>query len=154
MAWTRSPQPTREQRIAERAARNAAQAQTCMPRRAAVMGGTTSGPAPAARQKVPGKVRQSIRDSARGEQCQVRLPGICTGDPETTIWSHARWLDAGRGKGTKAVDAAGAYACTACDAAYDGQRRPPPGYTRDDIDRDWCMGHFRSLVILARKGLI
>jgi len=44
MTWTRSPQPTREQRIAERAARMAAQAQTCMPRRAAVMGGSTAGP--------------------------------------------------------------------------------------------------------------
>ena len=65
MTWTRSPRPTREQRIAERAERMAAQAQTCMPRRAAVMGGATSGPAPEARQKVPGKVRQSIRDSAR-----------------------------------------------------------------------------------------
>lgn len=154
MTWTRSPQPTREQRIAERAARNAAQAQTCMPRRAAVMGGTTSGPVEAPKITVKTKVRQSIRDSARGEQCQVRLPGICTGDPETTIWSHARWGAAGKGGATKALDIAGAYACTACDAAYDGQRKPPPGYTRDDVDRDWCMGHFRSLVILAQKGLI
>ena len=154
MTWTRSPQPTREQRIAERAARNAAQAQTCMPRRAAVMGGETTGPAPAARQKVPGKVRQAIRDSAKGEDCTVRLPGICANSPEATIWSHARWGAAGKGGATKALDLAGAYACTACDAAYDGQRKPPPGYTRDDVDRDWCMGHFRSLVILARKGLI
>lgn len=152
MTWTRSPQPTREQRIAERAARNATQAQTCMPRRAAVMGGGTAGPVQKADKTA--KVRQSIRDSARGEACTVRLPTICTGDPETTIWSHARWGAAGKGGATKALDLAGAYACTACDAAYDGQRKPPPGYTRDDVDRDWCMGHFRSLVILAQKGLI
>ena len=35
MTWTRSPQSTREQRIEARAARNAAQAETCLPRRAA-----------------------------------------------------------------------------------------------------------------------
>ena len=44
MTWTRPPIPTREQRIAERAARMATQAQTCMPRRTAVMGGGTAGP--------------------------------------------------------------------------------------------------------------
>lgn len=154
MTWARPTPPTREQRIAERAARMATQAQTCMPRRAAVMGGTTSGAVEAPKITAKTKVRQSIRDSARGEQCQVRLPGICANDPDATIWSHARWLDAGKGGSTKALDLAGTYACTACDAAYDGQRKPPPGYTREDIDRDWCMAHFRSLVILARKGLI
>lgn len=146
--------PTREQRIAARAARNAAQALTCMERPRSVMGGSTAGPVALPKVPAKSKVRQAIRDSAKGEACTVRLPGICTNDPETTIWSHARWLDAGKGGATKAVDVAGAYACTACDAVYDGQRKPPPGYTRDDIDRDWCMGHFRSLVILARKGLI
>jgi hypothetical protein len=93
-----------------------------------------------------------IRESARGEECQVRLVGVCTGDPATVIWSHARWETAGRGKGLKAPDIAGAYACTACDAAYDGQRRVI-GMNRDDIDLAWCLGHFRSLLILCKKGL-
>ena len=46
MTWARTSRPDREQRIAERAQRNAVQAQTCLPRRAAVMGGETAGPAP------------------------------------------------------------------------------------------------------------
>lgn len=95
-----------------------------------------------------------ITESARGEECQVRIPGVCTYDPATVIWSHCRHYAAGRGKAIKAVDLAGAYACTACDAVYDGQRRPPEGMTRDDIDRDWNMGHYRSLKLLAEKGLI
>lgn len=111
-------------------------------------------PAAPAREKVPGKTRQAIRDSARGEECQVRLPGVCTHDPEKTIWSHARWLAAGRGKATKSVDLAGAYCCTACDAAFDGQAPLPAGYTREQVDADWCMGHFRSLIRLAQKGLL
>lgn len=95
-----------------------------------------------------------ITDSARGEECQVRIPDVCTHDPATVIWSHARWGAAGRGRSIKALDIAGAYACTACDAVYDGQRKPPKGMTRADVDADWCQGHFRSLVILSKKGLV
>lgn len=95
----------------------------------------------------------SIRESARGEQCLVRIPGVCTHDPATVIWSHARYGAAGRGKSTKATDLAGAYCCTACDAVYDGQRPRPEGMSRLDIDQAWDMGHFRSLVRLVEKGL-
>lgn len=95
-----------------------------------------------------------VTESARGEDCQVRIPGVCTYDPATVIWSHARWGSAGRGKAIKASDFAGAYSCTSCDAVYDGQRKPPPGMTRIEVDADWCQGHFRSLLILEKKGLI
>lgn len=149
MTWTRSHQPTREQRIEARAARNAAQAETCMERPRSVMGGSTAGPVPAARQKVPGKVRQTIRDSAKGEECTVRL--ACWGD---VIWSHARWGHAGRGKGTKALDLCGAYACVGCDQVFDGQRQRPAGMTQEQVDLAWLHGHMRSLVRLAQKGLL
>lgn len=153
MAWTRAPQPTREQRIAERAARNAAQAQTCLPRRAAVVGGGTVGPAPAAREKVPGKKRQAIRDSARGEACTVRLIGVCNSNPETTVWSHYPGDAGGRGMGTKSMDLAGCYACAACHDAVDGRTRYP-GLDALDLRLAWHEGHIRSLVRLAQKGLL
>lgn len=94
-----------------------------------------------------------ITESARGEDCQVRYIGICTHDPATTIWSHCRHGAAGKGKGIKAIDLAGAYACTACDAAYD-QMQGASHMTRTELDFDWFMGHMRSLVILRDKGLI
>lgn len=98
-----------------------------------------------------------IRESARGQDCQVRYSGICACDPAFTIWSHARWGaqlgEAGRGGATKALDIAGAYCCTACDAVYDGQRQAP-GLTRAEIDLDWCKGHFRSLGVMAELGII
>ena len=94
-----------------------------------------------------------ITESARGEDCQVRIIGICKGDPDYTIWSHARHGAAGKGKGIKSLDIAGAYACTACDAAYD-QLMGVPHLTRSEVDLDWFMGHLRSLVILKEKGLI
>ena len=93
-----------------------------------------------------------ITRSARGEDCQVRLEGICSFDPEKTIWSHARWGSAGRGKSIKALDLCGAYCCVNCDAAFDGQAKTE--LTREQIDADWCQGHFRSLVILEQKGLL
>ena len=94
-----------------------------------------------------------IRLSARGEECTVRIIGVCKGDPAYTIWSHCRHGAAGKGKGIKALDVAGAYSCTACDAAYD-QMAGVPHMTRDEVDLDWFHGHVRSLVILSEKGLI
>lgn len=93
-----------------------------------------------------------ITESARNEDCQVRYMGVCTFDPAKTIWSHCRHGAAGKGKGIKAIDLAGAYACTACDAAYDQMLGTDAG--RDELDLGWFMGMVRSLVILQNKGLV
>ena len=103
--------------------------------------------------KTPDGKDQRIRDSANGEACTVRIVGACTHDPAHTIWSHAPLQAAGKGRSIKAIDLAGAYCCTACDAVVDGQRHMPPGATRDSVMLDWFMGHMRSLVILKQKGL-
>ena len=105
-------------------------------------------------QKTPNRVQQSIRDSARGEECTVRIPGVCTFDPEKTIWSHAPLGAAGKGRSLKALDLCGAYCCTACDAAIDSQAGLPAGTTRAMALHDWFMGHMRSLVRLRQKGLV
>ena len=94
-----------------------------------------------------------ITKSANGEDCQVRIIGVCKGDPAYTIWSHCRHGAAGKGRGIKSIDVAGAYACTACDAAYD-QLQGVPHMSRSEVDLDWFHGHMRSLVILTNKGLI
>lgn len=150
-------QPTPEQREAQRAASKAANLEAlCIPARtlhtASMAGGVRAVVAKVA-PKVERKVNQAIRDSAKGEACLVRIPG-CPGDPAMTIWSHARWNSAGKGKSTKALDISGAFACTYCDSIFDGQTPPPPGYTREQVDADWCQGHFRSLMRLAEKGLL
>lgn len=112
-------------------------------------------PVPVLLQKVPRevRVRQSIRNSAAGEACLVRIEG-CPGDPAMTIWSHAPLKAAGKGMGIKALDVAGAYCCTYCDAIVDGQRPLPAGVTKDQAMLDWFSGHLRSLVRLAEKGLL
>lgn len=104
--------------------------------------------------KTPNRKSQAIRDSARGEECQVRIVGACTHDNTMTIWSHAPLQAAGKGGQIKSLDLCGAYACTACDAVVDGQKPMPPGASRTSIMNDWFMGHMRSLVILRQKGLL
>lgn len=103
-------------------------------------------------EKVPGRVKPAIRDSARGEDCLVRLPG-CPGDPAMTIWSHNRHQRAGKGGALKAIDLNGAYCCTYCDAIYDGQRPLPAGASRQEVELAWFMAHAESLVRLKQKGL-
>lgn len=95
-----------------------------------------------------------IRQSARDEDCLVRIPGACTFDPAKTIASHYRGSAGGKGLSHKASDLAVAYCCTACDAIYDGQAQRPVGLTKDDIDLMWCQGHLRTLIKLEQKGLV
>lgn len=103
--------------------------------------------------KTPDRVDHAIRQSAKGEECTVRIPGVCTFDPDKTIWSHAPLGAAGKGKSIKALDLCGAYCCTACDAVLDMQASLPPGLTRAEVLIDWFYGHMRSLVRLRQKGL-
>ena len=58
-----------------------------------------------------------ITKSARGEECQVRIPGVCNHNPETTIFAHLR----GGGMGKKQPDSEGAYCCSDCHDLYDGR---------------------------------
>lgn len=96
-----------------------------------------------------------LRQSARGQDCLVRLPGVCSFNPEKTIWSHYRGSAGGKGLSLKSHDLAGAYCCTDCDAVYDGQRKRPPGVSKADVDLAWLQGHMRSLPIAAAVlGLI
>jgi hypothetical protein len=105
-------------------------------------------------QKTPDRKSQAIRDSARDEQCLVRLPG-CPGDYKLTIWSHNRHARAGKGRGIKSLDLNGAYACGVyCDQIYDGARPLPPGVTREQVELAWYHAHAESLVKLRQKGLV
>jgi len=95
-----------------------------------------------------------ITESARGEECQIRIPGVCTHNPEQTVWCHANGLSAGKGVGLKSIDECGAYGCFACHSVYDRRASPPHGMTRQDVESYFADGHFRSLVKLKEKGLL
>ena len=60
---------------------------------------------------------KAILRHAKGQPCQLRLPGICNGNPETTVWCHLNGQ--GKGMGLKTHDPLGFFGCSACHAAYD-----------------------------------
>lgn len=103
--------------------------------------------------KTPDRKNQAIRDSARDEDCLIRLPG-CPSDPRMTIWSHNRHARAGKGGRLKAICLNGAYGCTHCDAIYDGNAPRPAGWTAEMVDLAWYHAHAESLVKLKQKGLV
>lgn len=94
-----------------------------------------------------------IRKSAKNRECQVRIIGICNGNPETVVWAHANGLASGRGVWLKSNDLSGAYACSACHAAYD---RAVYKDIREylQIENDFFHGHLRSLQILIDEGIV
>ena len=94
----------------------------------------------------------AIRKSARGEQCSVRIPTICGGDPETVVWAHANGSAAGKGIGMKSPDLLGAYCCGPCHDVVDHRATSP--FNRAEIKAMFADGHYRSLRILIEKGLV
>lgn len=57
---------------------------------------------------------QKVIDSAKGAPCAFRFPGICGGDPATTVWAHLNGARFGKGAGIKAHDILGAHSCHQC----------------------------------------
>lgn len=65
-------------------------------------------------------MKVNLRKEAKGRDCQVRLPGICNFNPETTVLAHYR-MDTGIAK--KPSDKRGAWACSACHDEIDRRTR-------------------------------
>lgn len=97
---------------------------------------------------MPRKKNKKITDSARGEDCQVRIPGICNFNPETTIAAHMN----GGGIGTKQNDLFIAYCCSDCHSVIDGHTASM--YTQCEVGLWHYEGIFRTQQLLLEKGLI
>lgn len=94
-----------------------------------------------------------IRDSARGEECQVRIPMVCCHDPETTILAHGAGSDI-KGIGQKTDDLISAYCCFTCHNVLDRRQPAPNHMTREDVELCFWRGHARTLLKLKAKGLV
>ena len=94
---------------------------------------------------------KKITDSAKGEDCTIRIPGVCNHNPETTVAAHYR-MNGMSGAGLKPHDTMIAYACSDCHAVVDGQKKT----TADkEYLRNWhAEGVFKTQQILIEKGLI
>ena len=63
---------------------------------------------------------KKIMNSAKGENCTLRLIGICNFNPETTISAH---IGRRRGMGIKAGDNMVVYACRDCHSEIDSYHK-------------------------------
>ena len=91
---------------------------------------------------------KAIRESARGQTCQVRLPSVCNFNPETTILAHVR-LHTGAGR--KASDLHGAYCCDACHSEVD---RRTCKLNSQEVKVAFYEGVFRTQQMMLDKGLV
>jgi len=83
---------------------------------------------------------KALRESARGQTCQVRLPGVCCGDPDKVILAHLP----GAGWALKSLNIHAAFCCSDCHLVVDA-----PEHRQDFLE-----GMVRTQVIWCEMGLL
>ncbi|WOB06522.1 nuclease domain-containing protein [Piscinibacter gummiphilus] len=74
--------------------------------------------------KQPREENPRYRAMAAGKPCLLRVPGVCNGDWSTTVLAHSNSLSDNKGKGMKAHDHAGVWACFGCHFWLDQDKTP------------------------------
>lgn len=90
---------------------------------------------------------KKLRDSARGQECMLRLPGICNRNPETTVLAHLN----GGGMGIKKSDIFAAFCCSSCHDEIDGRTMK---LDRDHAELEHRRGVERTQEYWLRNGFI
>jgi hypothetical protein len=93
-----------------------------------------------------------LTKAARGRECQVRVPGVCNGNPETTVLAHFRMSGTRCGVGLKPNDLQGAWACSSCHDAIDGRRKTE--FKSDELRVMHLEGMVRTIDILVGERVI
>jgi hypothetical protein len=93
--------------------------------------------------KKPRALLPDLRKFARGQVCQIRIPGACNHNTETVCLCHSRQGGIA-GMGQKACDLNGAHGCSGCHAVVDGRAPRPEGFTKADVDLMFAHGVFRT----------
>lgn len=92
-----------------------------------------------------------LRKEARNQMCMVRIPGVCDGNPETTVLAHLN----GGGMAMKHSDLLGAWACSSCHSAVDGKDSEARKlYSKDELKLMHLEGMARTQDELIRRGVI
>ncbi|MDM1842297.1 DUF1364 domain-containing protein [Serratia ureilytica] len=89
-----------------------------------------------------------LTKEARGRECQVRIPGVCNFNPETTVLAHYR-LAGTCGTAIKPDDTQAAWACCACHDEVDRRTRL---IDANDARLMHAEGVMRTQEILRKEG--
>ncbi|HGC4074002.1 TPA: DUF1364 domain-containing protein [Escherichia coli] len=94
----------------------------------------------------------NLRKEARGRECQVRIYGVCNGNPETTVLAHYRMAGT-CGTAIKPHDMQAAIACSSCHDLIDG-RVKTSDYTKEELRLMHAEGVFRTQEIWRKEGYL
>ena len=89
----------------------------------------------------------NLRKLARGQECQVRIYGVCNHNPDTVVLAHVR-LAGITGAGQKAPDELAAWCCSSCQLITE-QRK-----IDDYIQRSFLEGVVRTQYELIKGGYL
>jgi hypothetical protein len=95
-----------------------------------------------------------VLNSARGQPCAARFPGICNGNPETTVFAHLNGAAFGKGAAVKAHDILGFHACYSCHTYYDTGHGTRPLISTETLLECVLRGVTETWVRLIRAGII
>lgn len=93
----------------------------------------------------------NLRKLANGQECQIRIPGACNFNSETTILAHTP-IKGTHGMGMKCPDLIGAWCCSNCHDIIDGRKKTE--FSREEIANFKFEGVIRTQVALIEKGVI
>lgn len=97
---------------------------------------------------------RKVLDHARGQPCQLALPGICSHDPATTVFAHLNGSAFGKGAGMKAHDIAGCFADYSCHTYLDTGHGTNPQMTDLELSQALLKAVVGTWVILVQDGII
>jgi hypothetical protein len=125
-----------------------------MPRAGLKPAATAKAPATRPKMKSRGPKMTPIRKAAQGQDCTLRIPGVCNYNPETTVLCHSPYLSSGRGMGLKAPDTEACFGCSSCHDHLD--KRVPWRSWMTDFLMEGAFIRARNATheILKKKGLL
>lgn len=94
----------------------------------------------------------TLRQEAHDRDCMVRLPSVCNFDSTTTVLAHLN-LSGISGRGLKAPDLLGAWACFECHRCVDSNGQTH-GLDRDFVKLCFYEGIFKTQYALIKEGKV
>lgn len=99
----------------------------------------------------------NLRKLAKGRECQIRIPGVCSGNKNTVVLCHLNNKRLfGVGTGQKVPDIFGAWGCGACHDVVDHRKiiHTEQDWTLGEILQMFYEGVFRTQNILLKEGIL
>ena len=95
----------------------------------------------------------NLRKYAQGQNCMIRLAGVCNHDPATTVLAHLNMIGIS-GRGLKAPDFLGSWACSNCHQAHTTLEFNGAQFAREFIQLAFLEGMARTQYELIKRGII